>query len=78
MNLYVAIYSEWGAFSAYRSYDTVLSANSESEALGFALTAFSDTDAEYWEIHLVNADMPGLILFGDRAEPFAVSDTTRW
>jgi hypothetical protein len=53
MNTYTASYFRTGKYGSYEDHQAVIVAETESEALGFALIHYPATDAKYWSIYEV-------------------------
>ena len=59
MNAYKAFYyKDWG-WCAYDEEECIIIANTEQEALGFALQEYPDSIAEYWNLTLIDMTKPG-------------------
>lgn len=56
MNVYLAYFSQTGAWGYYKHIQCVVVANTESEALGVCLQEHTDTHASGWSFELLNTN----------------------
>lgn len=66
MNVYNCYYYKAYGYGAYEEYDAIIVANSESEALGFALTEFPTTIGAQWQVEKIDTASPGVKNATDR------------
>ena len=59
LNVFVASYYESGRYGYYYEAEYVICANTESEALGFALSAEPKTTAKHWSFLQINTATAG-------------------
>lgn len=67
LKVYTASYSATYGYGAFDDYEYVIVANTESEALGFALEAEPSSVAKYWNIAELNTSEPGATWIYERS-----------